>query len=351
MQKSTSQQQYTESQYDDRNKTRTYSKMQIKRTEIDEQPLVSVITPMYNAERYISQAITSCLNQTYKNWELVIIDDCSIDQSVTIARQFTDSRVRIFKMAKNSGPGAARNFGLLQARGEWITVLDADDAFRTHRISAFVKMGLELGNHKVIYDKPVEWNGPVDISPKFLETSHRNQVPKMSNIVLENWIASIGYSTPFFHRSLLGENTRYPEDIRGPEDTVFFIRLCVLNHAGLVETNTQSYVYRRLEGSLSNRGATQLDEINKSIEIMRPLSKIRPEITNALNTLLKHNNVNLLAAQLRLFHKNKEFYEIWRILRKQAPLIPSLFHILLISLRSKIQAYYSFYSRKRDANL
>ena len=261
------------------------------------QLMISILMPMYNVEKYIAQAINSCLNQTYKNWELIIVDDCSTDLSLKVARQFTDSRVRIFQMSKNSGPGAARNFGLLQAQGEWITVLDADDAFRTNRISSFVKLGLELGKNKVIYDKPVEWSGPIEMSPKFLESSYGNQTHKVREVILEDWIESVGYSTPFFNRALLSGEIFYPEDIRGPEDTVFFVRLCALNDAGIVETNTQSYVYRRLEGSLSNRGLTQLKEINRAIEIMRPLSKIRPQIVTALNASLRQNNVNLLAAQ------------------------------------------------------
>ena len=306
----------------------------------EDQPLVSVITPMFNAERYIAQTITSCLNQTYKNWELLIVDDCSTDQSVAIAKQFTDSRIRLLQMSKNSGPGAARNFGLLQSQGEWITVLDADDAFRENRISSFVELGLELGEKKVLYDMPVEWNGSIEISPEFLQSPNEICVDQASDVVLENWIKTIGYSTPFFNRALLGDNICYPEDIRGPEDTVFFVRLCALNNAGIIEVNTKSYIYRRLEGSLSNRGLLQLKEIGRSIEIMRPISSTRPEITAALDTLERRNNVNLVAVQLRLHYRNKEFTQILKILIKNLDLAHLLFGKLFVSIRYQTQSRY-----------
>ncbi|MDX1774869.1 glycosyltransferase family 2 protein [Oceanihabitans sediminis] len=92
-------------------------------------PLISVITPVHNSEKYISDTIISVQNQTYKNWEMILIDDCSFDNSVNIIEEFIkiDSRISLIKNDKNSGAAITRNKGITAASGEFITFIDADD--------------------------------------------------------------------------------------------------------------------------------------------------------------------------------------------------------------------------------
>lgn len=91
--------------------------------------LVSIITPMYNSEKYIGCTIESVLNQTYKDWEMLIIDDCSSDNSSIIAKSYAekDSRIKYIRVEKNSGVSHTRNIGLKEARGKFIAFLDSDD--------------------------------------------------------------------------------------------------------------------------------------------------------------------------------------------------------------------------------
>lgn len=91
--------------------------------------LVSIIMPNYNGEKYIAQTIESVLAQTYPNWELIIADDCSTDNSVNIINSYAekDSRIKLITGEKNSGAAQARNVALLQAKGKWIAFLDSDD--------------------------------------------------------------------------------------------------------------------------------------------------------------------------------------------------------------------------------
>ncbi|HMI00861.1 MAG TPA: glycosyltransferase family 2 protein [Pedobacter sp.] len=92
--------------------------------------LVSIITPMYNGERFVSLTITSVLNQTYPNWEMIIIDDGSKDKGPAIVAEFVakDNRISLFSQ-KNGGSAAARNNGIRRARGQYISLLDADDTW------------------------------------------------------------------------------------------------------------------------------------------------------------------------------------------------------------------------------
>jgi len=91
--------------------------------------LVSIITPNYNASKYIFETIQSVINQTYENWEMIIIDDLSTDNSVEIIKQFQkkDDRIQLIELSKNSGPAVARNKGITYCKGKYLTFIDADD--------------------------------------------------------------------------------------------------------------------------------------------------------------------------------------------------------------------------------
>lgn len=95
-----------------------------------ENKLVSVIIPVYNAQNYIGAAIESVLGQTYRDWELVAVDDCSSDSTREIIAGFVkrDSRIKLLVIEQNSGrPAVPRNYGIMRAKGEYIAFLDADD--------------------------------------------------------------------------------------------------------------------------------------------------------------------------------------------------------------------------------
>ena len=89
--------------------------------------LISIIMPSYNASKYIEASIRSVQNQTYSEWELIIVDDCSTDNTVDIINKFCDERIRFFKNEKNSGAAISRNRALREAKGRWIAFLDSDD--------------------------------------------------------------------------------------------------------------------------------------------------------------------------------------------------------------------------------
>lgn len=88
---------------------------------------ISVIIPAYNSSKFIKRVVTSVLLQTYENFELVIVDDCSTDNTVELVESFTDNRIKIVKHQQNTGAGVARQSGLKAATGEFIMFIDSDD--------------------------------------------------------------------------------------------------------------------------------------------------------------------------------------------------------------------------------
>jgi teichuronic acid biosynthesis glycosyltransferase TuaG len=108
-------------------------------------PLVSIITPTFNSEKFIALTIKSIQDQTYLNWEMIIVDDCSWDKTVSIITDFAlkDSRIQLFQLKKNSGTGVARNMALSKSTGRFISFLDSDDLWKPNKLEKQVNFLLK----------------------------------------------------------------------------------------------------------------------------------------------------------------------------------------------------------------
>ncbi len=99
-----------------------------------EENLISIVVPVYNAERYVEEAIRSIFAQTFRDWELILVDDGSTDASPEILGKYEGGKVRVFRMGENRGQAAARNFGRAQARGRYLAYQDADDLWSSEKL-------------------------------------------------------------------------------------------------------------------------------------------------------------------------------------------------------------------------
>ncbi len=100
-------------------------------------PLVSVIIPIYNAEKYLKDTINSVLSQTYNHWELILVDDGSTDNSITICQQLLNKKIQIIQQ-ENGGVSSALNTGISQSQGEYLAFLDADDLWLTEKLAKHI---------------------------------------------------------------------------------------------------------------------------------------------------------------------------------------------------------------------
>src|SRR5688572_20076630 len=108
----------------------------------------SIIIPTYNRAHLITTAIQSVINQTYGDWELLICDDASSDNTKELILSFQDDRIRYFKLDNNQGNAAARNLGVKHSLNEWITFIDSDDKYDPEYLSEFVRM---INNNPAFY--------------------------------------------------------------------------------------------------------------------------------------------------------------------------------------------------------
>ncbi len=121
--------------------------------------LVSIVMPSYNTAKYIGDSIKSIINQTYGNWELLIVDDCSTDNTEDIVASFNDERIRFIKKEKNSGAADSRNIALREARGKWIAFLDSDDTWEPEKLEKQLEFMVENGYKFTYTDYRIQLNG------------------------------------------------------------------------------------------------------------------------------------------------------------------------------------------------
>lgn len=116
-------------------------------------PLVSIIVPVYNVERYLDECLDSIRNQTYERLEIIVVEDCSTDGSKTkLEPHLADPRVRLIQHERNSGLSAARNTGIEVANGEYVLFVDSDDAIAPTLVEACLANALEAGADVVVFD-------------------------------------------------------------------------------------------------------------------------------------------------------------------------------------------------------
>lgn len=127
--------------------------------------LVSIIMPSWNTGAFISESIQSVINQTYKQWELVIVDDCSTDNSETVIASFRDERIKYYRNEKNSGAALTRNRAIQEAKGEWIAFLDSDDLWMPEKLEHQIRF-MESNGYSLSfteYEKIDEESRPLNI--------------------------------------------------------------------------------------------------------------------------------------------------------------------------------------------
>lgn len=218
--------------------------------------LVSIVTPVYNAEKFISDTIESVQKQSYKNWELILVDDCSTDNSVKIIEEFakTDNRIKLIKQNNNGGPALARNKGIEVSTGNYLCFIDADDLWDTEKLNkqvnfmmqnncAFSFTGYEFANQ---YGVP---NGKKVFIP--------NQINYKK--ALKN--TTIWTSTVMFDLSKLSKETISMPDVKSEDTATWWKILKQIDYAyGLNEI--LSY-YRRNPNSLSSNKFSAIKRIWK----------------------------------------------------------------------------------------
>ncbi len=188
-------------------------------------PFFTVIIPLYNKEKYISGAIESILNQTFTDFELLIVNDCSTDKSVEIATKFISDKVRIIHHEKNNGLAATRNTGIKKATSNYVTFLDADDLWRPfflekiyNLIQSFPEARIFGTNYEEVWDNTVK--NPHNNSDSLPE----NFVGYVNFFKINTKQGLYNHGSVCFHKEVYENVGFYNESIQLSQDLDFNIR-------------------------------------------------------------------------------------------------------------------------------
>jgi len=189
-------------------------------------PIVSILTPAWNASAYIDATMKSVVEQTYSSWEWLIVDDGSTDNTCEIVSRYTDPRIRLIRKAHSGLPAAGRNAGLELASGKYIAFLDSDDVWLPEKLA--LQVALLEQNEKVglVFSPFAMWySGEAKPRRTVPETTFFPNPGRFFRILC--FRNQIGNSTVLLRRSLLQEYGKLDEDpaVRGCEDYELWIRL------------------------------------------------------------------------------------------------------------------------------
>jgi glycosyltransferase involved in cell wall biosynthesis len=246
----------------------------------NDKPLVSVIIPVYNGAEFIAAAVESATAQTYRDLEILVVDDGSTDNTLAILNHLaqTDPRIRVIAQA-NAGVAAARNRALAEARGEFIAPLDADDLWLPHKIDRQVRALLTAGDDcGFVY----AWWAWIDEAGAVLDRSPRWTIAGsvVEVLILINFTGNA--SVPLFRKQALLDAGGYNSALAaagagGCEDWEVVLRVAASHRVAVVEDILLGY--RRRPGSMSQA----CDTMNRSQQmVMQGIRQLRPGLKPAL---------------------------------------------------------------------
>lgn len=269
-------------------------------------PTISVVIPSYNHEKYISEAIQSVLDQTYQDFEIVITDDGSSDNSVNLIKEFTDPRIKLFVFSENKGACLAVNNCIENSTGEFIALLNSDDVFLPNKLetqlnflNSHPEIGAVFSYAKIINDNSNDFEGEHPYKNIFIQPN-RNRFEWLNYFFYNG--NCLCHPTIFIRRECYKNVGLYDPRFAQLPDFDFWVRLCQKYEIHIIPEELICFRVRDNEANASGnrlenhiRATAELPQIYNnflSVEVVSHLTEIFPEINQIeiFNDLEKTNN-------------------------------------------------------------
>ncbi|MGE6328965.1 glycosyltransferase family 2 protein [Psychrobacter pacificensis] len=277
--------------------------MTIQDTLVNEQPLVSIIIPCYNSEKYIEKCIESIINQSYEHIEIVIVDDGSTDNTVEILKTYKN--VRVYSQV-NSGACVARNYGLTKCKGYYVKFLDSDDFLNTDSISLQVDFAESLQDMQIAYGyKEVLFNDKISIDKEILDST--NQFRQLIN-------RNIVTTLPLHKRKVLLETGAFDEQLKFRQEWDLHLKLAKNGHTFIYHDTS---IYTQVMHDNPNRISARKLNVSKEIENLDYI-RSKYDSNEENNVAWAHKYWNLGRQFLKLKRK-KDADSIFLIARDISP--------------------------------
>jgi len=275
-------------------------------------PEISVIIPAYNTEAYIKRAIDSILGQTFTDFEIVVVDDASTDNTVQVLSEIHDPRLKVFRQAQNGGAGAARNRALQEATGNWIAVLDSDDWYAPERLERLLALAQARQADMVADDLYIIEDGESQPRTTMIKYGG-SSLSEITEISATEFVLSdiegckglaLGFSKPLFRREFLVQHQiTYKPHIKVSQD--FWLDLdCLVRGAKFFLLPEPYYYYCSRDGALT----TSTDKIERLTQECDAINQFFIDEVAYLN-----NDVSLskaLRLKLRETRKIRDYYAV-----------------------------------------
>lgn len=227
--------------------------------------LVSIVIPVYNVDKYLSECLESVIGQTYRNIEVICVDDASTDHSLNILEEYSrrDKRIQVIKNEKNRGQAFARNAGLAQVRGKYVYFLDSDDYIELYAIEKLVHDAEEYRteciffNSRLLVDmKTVGRGAGLNFDLKELDRKPCDG-PALFKIMVQKKVYSNSLWRRFWRTNFLIKNDlKFADELRTSEDGLFSVQ-AILCGRRMMTVDETYHIYRRREGSLTTEASIQ----------------------------------------------------------------------------------------------
>ncbi|OUL19907.1 glycosyltransferase [Nostoc sp. 106C] len=307
-------------------------------------PLISIVLPVYNGEKTIAETINSVLNQTFVNWELIIINDGSQDSTLDIIKEieFTDSRLRIFSYP-NAGLAASRNRGIALSLGEYISFIDADDLWTSDKLKSQLIALQEYPNASIAYS----WTDYIDADGKFVKSGgHTTDTGDVyQKLLLWNFIEN--GSNPLIRKEVFTIVGSFDESLTAAEDWDMWLRLAA-QYEFVVVPKVQ-ILYRLSTNSMSANLKRQ--EITCLVVINKAFATPRAESLGylkkyTLSNIYKYLTFKSLETPPDKVHRWISTVFLWKCVRYNPAVIKQK-KIILIAI-FKIVFPFLYYHLKRN---
>lgn len=265
--------------------------------------MISIVLPTYNGEKYIKEAVTSILCQTYEDWELIVVDDCSTDHTPQILEslQKQDKRIRVLHNEQNKKLPASLNIGFAEASGEYLTWTSDDNKYESNALEVMLAVLHKEPDIDIVYAyyDLIDADGKVISDQRHtekLEKDDINQIMENTEEGIENWVGAC-----FLYRREVQERLGgYDETLFLAEDFDFWLR--ALRHFQYKQIRQSLYQYRYHPASLTS--ARHQEIMEKHVEI------ILRELTEGYIPEKKKYGCLKRAAWICCLYENEKYYKI-----------------------------------------
>ena len=263
----------------------------------DKYPLVSIIIPLYNAELFIIETIDSILSQTYNNFEIIVIDNASTDNSIKLIKNLKNTKIRIISLKINSGgPAKPRNIGIENSNGEYIAFLDSDDIWHKDKLKIQIDYMLKYkynftSTNSILIDK----NSKIinSIKYKILDLINKgNSKKNMCDLVKNKFIATSSVIVKKEFISLFNQD----KELISVEDLCLWLTLFNKVNIKYHFINDKLIFYRVLENSASSRKIPYQQQVKANICILKfILRENRYDMLNCFHSqIVKHKRISYI---------------------------------------------------------